>query len=70
MERPEPCCTVLRDRSTLGCGVHTDPLDCADVLVVWSDYHGAYGLPVRDGGTSRVTIVFCPWCGARLPGDL
>jgi hypothetical protein len=26
-----------------------------------------HGLIVHDGGSSMVTIDYCPWCGTRLP---
>ena len=29
-----------------------------------------YGVRVLDGGSSYVTIQFCPWCGTRLPPSL
>ena len=29
-----------------------------------------YGLRVLDGGSSYILVVFCPWCGARLPASL
>jgi hypothetical protein len=45
-----------------------DPLACPDRLVVrWPD--GTYGLLIHDGGSSRIDIAFCPWCGQRLPSD-
>jgi hypothetical protein len=25
-----------------------------------------YGIPVLDGGSSIITLEFCPWCGAKL----
>jgi hypothetical protein len=28
------------------------------------------GVRVMDGGTSKITFVFCPWCGCRLPASL
>ena len=28
-----------------------------------------YGLIIHDGGTSAVTIQFCPWCGSKLPAS-
>lgn len=62
----EFCCDQMQHSSLLTCTQHQDcPEDCPDVLVVHSDQHGA-GLPVRDGGSSFVTIRFCPWCGAAL----
>jgi hypothetical protein len=43
-----------------------DPLGCPDRLAVrWSD--GSYGLLIHDGGSSRIDISFCPWCGRGLP---
>lgn len=29
-----------------------------------------YGIAYLDGGTSYQLIVFCPWCGSRLPSSL
>jgi len=29
-----------------------------------------YGLIVHDGGSSSITIEFCPWCGTQLPESL
>lgn len=29
-----------------------------------------FGIPVQDGGTSKITIGFCPWCGEDLPASL
>lgn len=29
-----------------------------------------YGIPVHDGGSSYITIDFCPWCGTSLPFSL
>jgi len=29
-----------------------------------------FGLVVRDGGSSYVTIQYCPWCGHALPASL
>jgi hypothetical protein len=26
-----------------------------------------YGIPVLDGGSSTIKIMFCPWCGQKLP---
>ena len=26
-----------------------------------------YGIPVLDGGSSTIKIIFCPWCGQKLP---
>jgi hypothetical protein len=29
-----------------------------------------YGIRVLDGGSSYVQIVFCPWCGQKLPASM
>ena len=29
-----------------------------------------YGISVLDGGSSTIQILFCPWCGQKLPGSL
>ena len=28
-----------------------------------------YGIPVLDGGSSYITLDFCPWCGTKLPAS-
>ena len=46
---------------------HSDPFDCPDCLVHYAAKFDEYGLIIHDGGSSSVSIGFCPWCGARLP---
>lgn len=46
---------------------HDDPCTCPDALIVVSARFQEYGPIVHDGGTSSITIDFCPWCGRRLP---
>jgi hypothetical protein len=29
-----------------------------------------FGIQVLDGGSSILTIAFCPWCGQKLPNSL
>jgi len=41
-----------------------------ETAVVYIPKFREYGLPILDGGTSFIAIVFCPWCGARLPDSL
>jgi hypothetical protein len=39
--------------------------DDPDVVInKWKD--GTFGIPIHDGGTSIITIKFCPWCGSDL----
>lgn len=62
---PRPyCCPMMRAHLTSTCPEHPNRLDCGDTVL--HDYHGAIGMPVHDGGRSRVTIRFCPFCGIRI----
>lgn len=61
------CCQRMEDQVTLQCDDHPDPFDCPDRVVVYSDRFDEYGLIVHDGGSSSITILFCPWCGTELP---
>ncbi|MFG2818157.1 DUF6980 family protein [Kitasatospora sp. NPDC048365] len=63
----EHCCERMTSQVEHWCDEHDDPYDCPDALVAYSAKFREYGLPVRDGGTSRVGIAFCPWCGHALP---
>ena len=47
--------------------MHDDPFDCPDVVVVFHEIFGEYGIPIRDGGASYLLISHCPWCGVALP---
>jgi hypothetical protein len=47
------------------CDDHQDRSDCPDALIAFAD--GEYGLFVHDGGSSFITINYCPWCGTKLP---
>lgn len=42
-----------------------DPWECPDVLFCKGER--GYGIPIRDGGNSYVRILYCPFCGKRLP---
>jgi len=42
----------------------TDGEGCA--IEFWPRYN-EYGIRMLDGGTSIITIAYCPWCGKRLP---
>lgn len=59
------CCADMSDRLHHDCSMHPDPFDCPDAVVVRSG-PGKYGIPVHDGGSSYISIQFCPWCGKRI----
>ena len=67
-EDPERyACVHLAYFVTQRCHEHEDPFDCPEAIVIYSPHFDEYGLPVRDGGSSLVTITHCPWCGDALP---
>lgn len=51
----------------LNCDKHSDIYLCPDVLASYSPRFDEYGLIVHDGGSSIITIMYCPWCGQCLP---
>lgn len=59
-------CVHIAEAVTFTCHVHDDPWDCSDYLIVYFKEEDRYGLPLRDGGTSYITINNCPWCGVKL----
>lgn len=52
------CCTEMADRLE------------DETAIKYSPKLREYGIEVNDGGTSRIQILFCPWCGTRLPSSL
>jgi len=60
-------CVHIAYRVTFECSEHDDPWDCPDCVLVYSGKFDEYGIPVRDGGPSMISIQFCPWCGVELP---
>ena len=63
----EHCCDEMRQQVERECDLHPDRSYCPDALVTYSPRWREYGLIVHDGGSSWVSIRFCPWCGSRLP---
>ncbi|MBB6048373.1 DUF6980 family protein [Armatimonas rosea] len=61
------CCSLMTAQVTFTCAEHPNPFDCPDCLIHYSERFDEYGLILHDGGTARLTIDFCPWCGTRLP---
>lgn len=61
------CCEMMQQQVEHQCEQHADPFECPDNLVYYSASFDEYGLIVHDGGSSYVTIEFCPWCGNQLP---
>jgi len=58
------CCEQMRTEATRVCETHPDRTGCPDCIIVRRG--DEYGIAVHDGGDSRITIAFCPWCGKKL----
>lgn len=41
----------------------------SDDIIYYSLKFDEYGIIIHDGGSSYITIEFCPWCGKRLPNS-
>jgi hypothetical protein len=63
----EHCCERMTEAVTSRCEEHADRWDCPDALVAYRPEFKEYGLMIHDGGTSTITIDYCPFCGAKLP---
>ncbi len=64
-----PCCDTMAYWSSNHCPVHDSPFECPDWLIVHEEKGRSeerYGIVIHDGGSSYVTIRYCPWCGSRL----
>jgi hypothetical protein len=58
----------MANQLSWSCEKHPSPSDCPDALI-GRFAGGRFGLFVHDGGTSRVEIEYCPWCGTHLNSD-
>lgn len=61
------CCTRMEEAVTSACGNHADRHECPDCLIDYNCKFDEYGIIIHDGGSSVLTIDFCPWCGSKLP---
>lgn len=64
-ERKE-CCPMMTGNLNAVCDLHARREDCPDMLVSYHPSSGDYRLMIHDGGTSGITIRYCPWCGFKL----
>lgn len=61
------CCEMMRSNVESVCEQHSDRHDCPDCLIACSPNGSSYGIMIHDGGSSVITITYCPWCGTKLP---
>ena len=52
------------------CDMMADSIDGEDKIIEYIPKFREYGIPIHDGGTSKIQIHFCPWCGKHLPASL
>jgi hypothetical protein len=57
----------MRDQINYQSDQHPDPFDDPDKLIYYSEKIDEYGIIIHDGGSSAITIKYCPWCGKKLP---
>ena len=60
------CCETMTYWANYVCDQHPNPFECPDNLVTFNESEHTYGLIVHDGGSSYISIEFCPWCGTTL----
>lgn len=53
------CCSKMRKN-----------VDQKKLHLTYSIKFREYGIRILDGGTSIISIFFCPWCGKKLPESL
>ncbi len=63
---PTTCCEILAYYLERECPVHGDPWECPDRLF-YRAADGEIGIVLRDGGSSFVTMLYCPFCSQKLP---
>ena len=62
------CCADMTRHVESECDQHESRYDCPDALIEYRPRTKEYGLIVHDGGTSMISIRFCPFCGSPLSG--
>jgi len=60
------CCERMTEAVNHRCDQHPDPFDCPDNLIHFYENPRKYGIIIHEGGSSMLTIYFCPWCGTKL----
>jgi len=45
-------------------------LDEDEIPLIYTAKFREVGIKVIDGGSSTIRLLFCPWCGTKLPNSL
>ncbi|GIN39304.1 MULTISPECIES: DUF6980 family protein [Heyndrickxia] len=60
------CCENMTYHANFECKIHENYFECPDKIIIFDRKNKEYGLIIHDGGTSSISISFCPWCGSNL----
>jgi hypothetical protein len=60
------CCEDIAYHANFECEIHENPYKCPNKIIIFDKRNNDYGLIIHDGGTSSISIDFCPWCGSKL----
>lgn len=60
------CCSMMAENVSSQCEQHPHRKDCPDALVDYFPSSKSYVIMIHDGGSSGISIKYCPWCGSRL----
>ncbi|MEK4671343.1 MULTISPECIES: DUF6980 family protein [Bacillati] len=59
-------CEDMDYHANFKCDIHDDPFECPDKVIIYDKQDNDYGLVIHDGGSSSISINFCPWCSTKL----
>jgi hypothetical protein len=45
-------------------------IESEEIPIVYTPKLREFGIRVLDGGTSTIELLYCPWCGRKLPESL
>lgn len=63
------CCETMTSQINWCCEQHSNKYECPDALISYIEKYDEYVLIIHDGGSSLLTITYCPWCGHKLPAS-
>ncbi|WP_181308400.1 hypothetical protein [Rufibacter sp. XAAS-G3-1] len=63
--RIKSCCRMMASQFNKKCEIHDSIYDCPDVILDRNEQGSQFRILIHDGGTSGISIKFCPWCGKK-----
>ncbi len=61
------CCKDMKNHIECKCATHDNVFACCDHLLYYNNVVDEYGIIIHDGGSSYLHILYCPFCGTKLP---